>query len=352
MSGWSMYRTCGYFACPITVCVGIAYLKFFMQLALYFGTSMLGGAKAMIAKNNKSKLNLSVLSCGFQILGLISMVVANYTLMSISQPWCDWGQLQVFSYLISQHTSTTTLIVGITYDFVVLQVGEAEPSDYLDGPTAAKWLFISAIIVGIPVWVAIMVSICTCYGLGLLIASVLPVLATVLHFELKNSPGQLCAVLKKMQDRSILYQNALILFIIISLPLFLSIIWFCLNPLDLMSWLLMFTTILAYYMPLLLLIILTGQMGLNKPSTPYFYCLEAFVASLGVTYIIVMLVPTCILASLPSSHDVTKSAAEIFRGKQIDKYIADQFIIPTQAKVENGAELLESWLIYISGFFT
>jgi len=172
----TMYQNYGLTQPPVLATSTKALFNFTVAIVLLLGMDLFHGMEAILL-GFRSKVKFGTLSMLFQTIGLAS-AISTYSLLAFhTQCWTGWEPWQTFCYLVSQHSASTTVIVGIANNSAVRYF--VADDDQFAGRVATV-LFYVGMVVGTPVWASLVTALCSLGG-------VLVIMSIVVSYLLKTT---------------------------------------------------------------------------------------------------------------------------------------------------------------------
>jgi hypothetical protein len=311
------------------------YFNYTVQMLLLIGAAALLAGRPEVKKALLAPVRFKLTSVLFQVLGLSSTAFAFVSLAVTSDALASWAHWRVYSYLVTQVSGAITLAVGLgnnvmTFMFIV---------DNKDAPyserTVAGGLVVLGLVVGTPIWAALMTA-----GLYGMLAYLLPSLILLFLLYLLNAIRivgcqRACMGLKdlcvKVFGQNLKHPTG-IFYNSMTWLIMLTLIWLCAGITKIGTWHLVGATLLELVLPL----VGVGALAVwsspdQKPddNSAVLVLGIGFVVAMISTYFIAMVMPASLLAMDPSIGygGAAPSAFMAKKGVTFSKYT---FVIPVQ----------------------
>lgn len=171
----AMYKHYGMTAPPVLAITTKAFFNYCVAMMLLVGRAMFKG-KAEVKKILLGTVQFGKLSMAFQIVGQVSALLAYGLIAYHTQCWTGGNAWQTFTYLVSQHSASTTIVVSVANNAAVRFF---IPEDQHTARMAANVLLYTALVVGIPLWVAIATALASPGGTHIITSIVIAVVFVV-----------------------------------------------------------------------------------------------------------------------------------------------------------------------------
>lgn len=355
----AMFEHFGFVSGPMAFIFLKGLFTFVVQLALYVWTDLLKGRDA-ISKVFEEPQRLSILSILFQILGLTSTAVAFTKITVAAKPWASWRELEIWSFLISQHMGTVTLLVGLCSNLIaaVLIDDDGEIPVGYDERAVGRCLVVCGLAVGTPVWLALGSMAWPCIiCLGLTTPFCLKIIFKFPCETLGNPTLKEFVKMLLFREHGADGLSAWALLTLSSCVCF-SIVSVLVGGFGVDTegtWKLVGTTVLLLLLPLVATsVILSLVVRVTPPP------MLAFWMSMSMVYITIMAVPASIL--FWEGDRISACAPAAFMGKQVQPLFRHTFFLPAESTLETAEEAVDDdyavtrgfplWLSHIVSFFT
>ncbi|CAK0872230.1 unnamed protein product [Prorocentrum cordatum] len=352
----TMFAHFGFVSGPMVFIFLKGFFNFVVQMALYVGMDMCQGRDA-IRKKFEEPQRLSTLSFLFQTIGLTSTTFAYTRITAAAQPWASWRGWEIWSFLISQHMGTITLLVGLCSNLIAaVLIDDAEEIGY-DERAVGRCLVVCGLAVGTPVWLSLGSTAWPCI---LFLGLTTPVCLKVL-FRLPCVASFGNPTLREMV-RMLLFRehgadglSAWALLTVSSCVCF-SILSVLVGVDRTDTWLLVGTTYVSLLFPLVATSAVLSLVCNTAPPQ-----MLAFWMSMSLVYITIMTIPASIL-SWDGDIRIGGCAPAAFMGKQARPFFRHTFFLPAEDALETAKATVDDdyvftrkfllWLSQVVSFFT
>jgi len=349
----AMYAEYGFMQMPILVMTLKSFLNFAIQMALFFGTSLLSG-KVEMKKKAEDGMRFSPLSILFQIFGQAAAVAAYSKLAMVTKPWESFDNWHRYSFLLSQHSATATVLVGLANNMAVtLFYKHTEERAYNEG-RAAKYLVVTGLVVATPLWVTWLTA---CWSTGLPVLALAAAIALLVMAKLRQGKPTIkegvAAVFRDIRgDDGPYLQFSNVAFLVMCTTLGLATLWLLAAVDSKHAWMLFGATLLELFVPLIALMIFVGGGVPGGQEEGVSGMVRAFWVAVSLTYIVSLTVPFSLLAAT-DEVGLRMAAPETFWARKIDLYVTSTFLRPAERAADQaqGARAAFSlWLTQLLGF--
>lgn len=324
-----LYKTYGIANVPVFAATAKGFFNYAVQTGLLVGPEWRRGGKvAAIERMKGQSITFGRLSQVFQVVGQLSAVTSYWLLAHHTRCWAGQQQWEIFSLLVSQHSSSTSVIVGVANNAVVRYFAEDTASS-----RAAHVLFYTGLAAGAPLWAVVVTTQCSWGGL-----LVLPLVVMFLLFWAACQEGK----------PGVLTEDFALFFGLASSVLILEwlVLGFCCSPPGSIgvkwdSILLTGAVVVEMVLPAFTLWISLASLlvpGHRKCVGDLLG--HAFLTALMGSVLLSLAVPTNLL----THHGYFASAAPtVFAGKKIIKYFTYTMIRPAIAEAGHASGIFHIW---------